>query len=51
MIEKENQEEKPLKHLGTKRIETKRLVLRPFKIEDAPKMYENWAADQDVTTG
>lgn len=38
-----------MKHLGTKRIETERLVLRPFTIDDAPKMYENWASDCEVT--
>lgn len=38
-----------VKHLGTKRIETERLVLRPFTLEDAPAMYQNWAKDPDVT--
>jgi [ribosomal protein S5]-alanine N-acetyltransferase len=36
-------------HLGTIRIETKRLVLRRFTIDDATAMYENWAKDPDVT--
>lgn len=49
MLEEENQEEERLKHLGTKRIKTKRLILRPFTIEDAPKMYDNWASDDEVT--
>ena len=38
-----------MRHLGTKVIETGRLVLRPFTLEDAPAMYENWASDDDVT--
>lgn len=38
-----------MKHLGTKQIATKRLLLRRFTIEDAPKMYENWASDDEVT--
>lgn len=38
-----------MKHLGTKTIETKRLLLRKFEIEDAPNMYKNWANDKEVT--
>ena len=38
-----------MKHLGTKRIETERLILRRFTLEDADKMYHNWASDPDVT--
>lgn len=38
-----------MKHLGTKRMETARLVLRPFVKEDAPAMYRNWASDPEVT--
>lgn len=38
-----------MKHLGTVRIETARLVLRPFKIQDAQAMYDNWANDSQVT--
>lgn len=38
-----------MKHLGTKTIETKRLILRRFAVEDAEKMYENWAGDPEVT--
>ena len=38
-----------MKHLGTKRIETERLILRPFRLNDAPAMYENWARDPEVT--
>ena len=35
-------------HKGTKRIETDRLILRPFRTEDADAMYRNWASDPDV---
>lgn len=38
-----------MKHLGTKRMETARLILRPFVKEDAPAMYRNWASDPEVT--
>ena len=34
---------------GTQRIETDRLILRPFKAEDAGDMYRNWASDPEVT--
>lgn len=38
-----------MKHLGTKTIETERLILRPFVMADAPAMYRNWASDPEVT--
>ena len=38
-----------VKDLGTKRLETERLILRRFTLEDAEKMYENWAGDPEVT--
>lgn len=38
-----------MQHKGTKSIETDRLLLRPFVIEDAKAMFENWAADSEVT--
>ena len=38
-----------MNHCGTQIIETKRLILRPFAIEDAPAMYRNWASDPEVT--
>ena len=38
-----------MNHLGTKRIETPRLILRPFAAEDAEAMYHNWACDPEVT--
>ena len=34
---------------GTQRIETERLILRPFVAEDAEDMYQNWASDPEVT--
>ena len=37
-----------IKHLGTKTIETDRLILRRFVIEDAEFMFKNWANDIDV---
>lgn len=38
-----------MKNIGTKPIETKRLLLRQFTTDDAPAMYERWASDLDVT--
>lgn len=38
-----------MKHLGTKLIETERLILRKFKLTDYKDMYNNWASDDDVT--
>ena len=38
-----------MNHLGTQRIETERLILRPFVMEDAEAMYRNWASDPEVT--
>lgn len=37
------------KHLGTVLIETERLILRQFHMEDAEDMYGNWASDDRVT--
>ncbi|MBR3196505.1 MAG: GNAT family N-acetyltransferase, partial [Clostridia bacterium] len=34
---------------GTQRIETDRLILRRFRLEDAEDMYANWASDPEVT--
>lgn len=36
-------------HCGTQRLETPRLILRRFEVEDAAAMYRNWASDADVT--
>ena len=38
-----------LTHKGTQIIETERLILRPFTMDDAPAMYRNWASDPEVT--
>ena len=35
--------------VGTKTIETDRLVLRRYRIEDAEDMYNNWTSDNEVT--
>ena len=36
-------------HKGTKTIETCRLILRKFTVEDAPAAYRNWTSDDKVT--
>ena len=38
-----------MKHCGTQKINTDRLILRRFRQEDADAMYENWASDSEVT--
>jgi len=38
-----------MNHLGTVRLETDRLVLRPFTTKDAVPMFRNWAGDPMVT--
>ena len=38
-----------LEHKGTKTIETERLILRRFTMEDAEPMFRNWASDDAVT--
>ena len=38
-----------MNHIGTIRLETDRLILRPFVPEDAVPMFNNWAADPAVT--
>ncbi len=38
-----------MKHQGTIRLETERLVLRKFKIEDAKDMFNNYASNPNVT--
>ena len=38
-----------MKHCGTQRLETDRLVLRRYMPEDAAAMYKNWASDKEVT--
>ena len=38
-----------MRHKGTQLIETERLRLRRFRIEDAPAAYRNWTSDDRVT--
>lgn len=38
-----------MKHLGTKQLETNRLILRRFTMDDVQDMYSNWASDPEVT--
>lgn len=38
-----------MNHCGTQRLETDRLILRRFVIEDAAAMYRNCASDAEVT--
>ena len=36
-------------HIGTRYIETERLILRRFELSDAPAMFANWASDGEGT--
>lgn len=38
-----------LTHKGTQQLETLRLILRRFTVDDAQAMFENWASDERVT--
>ena len=38
-----------MNHLGTRKLETERLLLRRFELSDAEEMFENWANDSEVT--
>ena len=38
-----------MKHCGTQRLETDRLILRRYEIDDASAMFKNWASDPEVT--
>ncbi len=38
-----------MEHKGSKIITTKRLILRPFRANDAEAMFHNWASDHEVT--
>lgn len=38
-----------LNHKGTDVINTDRLILRKFKLDDAKDMYKNWSSDSEVT--
>ena len=42
-----NQKKEGIK--ATPHLETERLILRRFTLEDAEAMYENWANDDEVT--
>lgn len=37
-----------IKHTGTKTINTERLILRRFEIDDANNMFNNWGSDEEV---
>lgn len=37
-----------MNHKGTKVLSTDRLILRPFTLEDAQAMFDNWASDPEV---
>lgn len=37
-----------MKSLGTKTLETERLILRRYRIEDAQDMYNNWTTDKET---
>ena len=38
-----------MNHQGTRELETQRLLLRPFREDDAEAMFRNWASDPEVT--
>ena len=38
-----------MKHCGTLPLETDRLILRRFAVDDAEAMYRNWCSDAEVT--
>lgn len=38
-----------MKHVGTQKLETDRLILRRYVSEDAPEKYKNWTSDPEVT--
>lgn len=38
-----------MKHIGTKQIETDRLILRKFKLSDAEDMFKNYTTHEKVT--
>lgn len=37
-----------MNNYGTRQLETKRLVLRKFSMEDVTDVYENWGSDENV---
>lgn len=42
-------ERRSMKHLGSRTLETERLVMRAFVPEDTGAMFRNWASDPEVT--
>lgn len=38
-----------MEHKGSKVLTTRRLILRPFRADDAEEMFRNWASDPEVT--
>lgn len=38
-----------INHQGTKVLTTDRLILRPFTVDDAQSVFDNWASDDEVT--
>jgi len=38
-----------MKHMGTRELESDRLILRRFSLDDDKAMYNNWANDPEVT--
>lgn len=48
-IETERPADGELRHVGTRTLETERLVLRRFSEDDAQAMFKNWAGDPEVT--
>ena len=38
-----------MEHLGTIELDTERLILRRFSIDDAENMFKNWVNDDEVT--
>lgn len=38
-----------MNHLGTRELETQRLILRRFEVTDADTMFSNWANDPEVS--
>ena len=38
-----------MNHIATKELETDRILLRRISVDDAEKMYNNWASDPEVS--
>ena len=49
MREEKGKPEESMKHCGTVTLETDRLILRRFTVDDAEAMFNNWASDPEVT--